>query len=97
MLLAAFRLAFHFRRPPSELRISFREFLHCLKYLQIEPPDEAENNRTAVLLAQISNMAGKSLPKGKHMKPEDFIGRKRAQTAEEQKAFLKSITGGRDG
>lgn len=49
--------------------------------------------RTAALLAQITNMAGKSMPRGRSVKAEDFLGRKAAQTAEEQIAFMRSLGG----
>jgi len=76
----------------SELNISWREFLHWQAYFQLEPPDAADNYRTAMVLAQITNMSGKSLAKGKTSKPEDFLAKKVVvQSAEDQKAFLRSL------
>ena len=94
MLLAAFRLAFYFRRPVSELNISVREFYWWLAYLQIEPPEEAANYRNAALMAKLTNVAGRALPDRKMVKPSDFLGSEKkqpAQTADEQKAFMRSL------
>lgn len=91
MLLAAYRLAFHFHRPLSELNITMREFFAWMAYLHIEPPERGDNERTAALMAQITNMSGKSLPKGKQVSPADFLGGKKRQTLDQQKAFFKSI------
>jgi len=91
-LLAAFRLAFYFHRPVSELNISFREFLLWLEYLRIEPPDKSANERTASLMAQITNMAGRSLPDRKTMSMRDFLPQK-PQTPMEQKAMFMALTG----
>jgi len=45
-----------------------------------------------MVLAQITNMSGKSLAKGKTSKPEDFLAKKVVvQSAEDQKAFLRSL------
>lgn len=41
-------------------------------------------------MAQITNMAGRSLPKGKTVAADDFLG-KNQQTMEQQIAFLKSL------
>lgn len=76
------------------MRISLREFHAWLAYLKLEPPEEGENQRTAALLAQITNMAGRSLPGKKTVKPEEFMPKKakQRQTAEEQLAFMQSLT-----
>jgi hypothetical protein len=75
------------------LNLTWREFTYWLAYLDMEPPDQAENYRAAMLLAQITNMSGRSLPDGKRVKPEDFLGKPRAgvQSQAEQKAFLQSF------
>lgn len=96
MLLAAFRLAFYFRRPVSELNISLREFYHWLHYLKLEPPDEGERQRFAALMAQMTNMSGKSLKQGHTVTADDFLGKPKEikrQTAEEQIAFMKGLKG----
>ena len=67
-----------------------------MAYLDLEPPDQAENYRSAMVLAQITNMSGRSLPDGKRVKPEDFLGQsdkpaKSAQSEADQKAFLQSL------
>jgi hypothetical protein len=71
-----------------------------MAFLKMEPPDEGDNYRTAMLLTQITNMAGKSLPKGKKVKPEDFIGKPEAnkvQRPEDHKAFFLTLRGNEDG
>lgn len=95
MLLAAYRLAFHFHRPVSELRMSMREFMNWLAYLKIEPPEEPEDLRNAALQATIMNMSGRSLNKGKFVTPDELLGKKppeKAQSPENQKAFLKAMS-----
>ncbi len=78
--------------------MSWREFLLWHEYLQLEPPDDGDNKRTAMLLAQITNMAGRMLPGKKTVKPSDFLSGlgvqvsvPRQQSMEEQIAFMKSI------
>lgn len=71
--------------------MSWREFLHWQAYLRMEPPDEADNARTAAVLAQITNMAGRSLPNNERVKPEDFLGKTKKQTLEQQIAFMKGL------
>ena len=73
--------------------MSRREFNQCLAYLQIEPPEEGDNFRTASLMAQIANYAGRALPKGKMIKADDFIS-KPPQTMEQQKAVLRGFDKG---
>lgn len=94
-----FRLAWHFKRPVSELNLSWREFAHWMAFLQLEPPDAAENYRLAVLLSQMTNISGKSLPKGKKVKPEDFLPKpaEKEQDSSMQKQFFMSLRGGADG
>jgi hypothetical protein len=84
--------------------MSWREFVHWQAYLQIEPPDKAAAERTAVLLAQITNMSGRILPGKKTVKPDDFlsglgfdVAPPRPQTMEEQLAFMKSLPSSKDG
>ena len=91
MLLAAFRLAFYFHRPVTELNMSLRQFYTWLAYLKIEPPEEGARRRTAALMAQITNMSGRSLPDKKQVNADDFLGVKQQQTAKEQIAFMKSM------
>lgn len=91
MLLAAFRLAFYFHRPISELNMSMREFYAWLAYLKIEPPEQIANHRTAMVLAQITNTAGRALPDKKFVSADDFLGKKKPQTAAEQITFMKSL------
>jgi hypothetical protein len=90
-----YRLAYHFKKLPSEiLSMSRREFNQCLAFLQIEPPEEPANTRTANLMAQIANFAGKSLKQGKHLSADDYLGKPEIQqTATEQIAFMESIEG----
>jgi len=92
MLFAAYRLAFLFRRPLHELKMGMSEFAAWLAYLNLEPPDEGDNRRTAALMAQITNMSGRSLPDKKRVSADDFLGKKsKRQTAAEQLAFMKSL------
>ena len=82
-------------KPLSELDITRREFNEACAYLQLNPPEENANRRTASLMAQIANFAGKSLKEGKTVSADDYLGKpkapRRAQTAEEQQAFLKAL------
>jgi hypothetical protein len=94
LLLAAWRLAFHWKRPLSELNISRREFNQALAYLQIEPIDEGDNKRTASLMAQISNWSGRCK---KWLSADDYLGKpqeiKPMQTTEQQKSFMRGMKG----
>jgi len=58
--------------------------------MKMEPPEEGHNQRTAALMAQLTNMSGKSLPKGKTVKPRDFLPRK-PQSPQDQIAFMRKI------
>jgi hypothetical protein len=75
--------------------MSRREFNQCLAYLQIEPPELPANTRTASVMAQIANYAGRSLPDKKMLSADDFLGKPQAepppQTIEDQKAFLRGL------
>jgi hypothetical protein len=88
-------LAAFFKRPVSELDISYEEFMHWLAYLELEPPDYGATYRTALVLERITNMSGKSVKKP--VKVDDFMPKapviEMAQTIDEQKAFLRSIRG----
>jgi len=75
----------------SELDMTWEEFVYWQAYLRLEPPEQGDNQRTAALLAQITNMAGRSLPDRKRVKPEDFLGTGKPQTMEEQIAFMKGL------
>lgn len=78
----------------SEIKeMSWEEFMYWTAYLAIEPPDEGDNKRTAALMAQITNMSGRSLPDKKFVDADDFLGKKKQQTAEQQLAFMRSING----
>ena len=89
--MAAFRLAFYLGKTVSELDMTWEEFIHWQAYLRLEPPDEPGNIRNAALMATITNMSGRSLPKNKTVTADDFLGKKRQQTVEEQIAFMKSL------
>lgn len=72
-----------------------REFNQALAFLQLNPPEEPANTRTAHLMAQIANFAGKSLQKGRTAKAEDYLSKpKQKQTAKDQIAFLKGLKNG---
>lgn len=89
--MAVFRLASHLGKTVAELDISWDEFIYWRAYFSEEPPEEAANLRTAAVLAQITNMSGKSLPKGKRVTADDFLGGRKVQTAEEQIAFMRGL------
>jgi hypothetical protein len=94
MLLAVYRLASHLGKTAAEIeQMGMDEFSHWMAYLHIDPEREAEDRRTAALMATITNMAGRSLPGKKQVKPEDFLGKNqpKAQTWQEQKAFFQSL------
>jgi hypothetical protein len=95
-LVLVFRLATFLGKTVSELldSISWDEFIYWQAYMHLEPPERAANQRTAAILAQITNMSGKSLRDGKTVTAEDFLGTKKKQTMEEQIQFMKSIGGG---
>ena len=73
--------------------MTWREFTYWMAYLELEPPEQADNYRSAMMLAQMTNMSGRSLPEGKRVKPEDFLGKAEpvAQSEHEQKAFMQSL------
>ena len=80
----------------SEMNMSFREFMYWQEYLRIEPPDEGDNRRAAVLLAQITNMSGRSLSGNRQVQPADFLPNAGScetsqQSNEDQINFMKSI------
>lgn len=88
--MAAFRLASHLGKTVSELDITWEEFVYWQAFLKIEPPDEPAMRRTAALMAQITNMSGRSLKNNKTVSADDFMGKK-MQTPDEQIAFFKSL------
>ena len=72
--------------------MSWREFIYWQQYLQIEHPEKGANMRAASIMAQITNMSGRSLPDKKTVTAEDFLGeKKQQQSMEEQIAFMKSL------
>ncbi len=89
--MGLFRLALLLGKTINELDMSWREFLYWNAYLNLEPPDKADNQRLAVLMAQITNMSGKSLRAGHSVTAEDFTGKPKVQSAAEQIAFMKSL------
>ena len=91
--MLAYRLANHFRRPVSELDISVREFYHWIAYLKLHPPDDGDNQRTAALMATITNMSGKSVKQS--VKAEDFYQKPQPkQRPEDQMDFLRAFKDG---
>ena len=72
-----------------------REFNQALAYLQLNPPEEPALRRTASVLAQIANFAGKSLKEGKTVSADDYLGKpkepEKPQTSMAQKAFMQSL------
>ena len=96
MRLSAFRLAFLLKKTVAEIsEMPWDEFVYWQAYLSIEPPGQQDDQRFAALMAQITNMSGRSLPDRKTVKPSDFLGSpKRQQTMEEQIAFMKGLGNG---
>jgi hypothetical protein len=90
-LRSAFRLALLLGKTVSELDITWDEFVYWQAFLRLEPPDQGDNQRTAALLAQITNMSGKSLKKGKSVSIDDFLGKPKRQSMEDQIAFMKGL------
>ena len=75
----------------SELDMSWREFSYWQEYLRIEHPERGANKRAASIMAQITNMSGRSLPDKKTVTAEDFLGEKKPQSMEAQIAFMKGL------
>lgn len=91
--MGVFRLALLLGKTVSEMNMSWREFLHWQAYLQIENPERGANQRTAAIMAQITNMSGRSLPDKKMVSVDDFLGtetKTAMQTMQDQIAFMKS-------
>ena len=92
--MAAFRLALLLGKTLSELEMTWDEFVYWQAFLKLEPPDQGDNVRTAALLAQITNMAGKSLREGKSVSINDFLGKPKRQSMEDQIAFMRGLGSG---
>ena len=75
----------------SELDMTWDEFVYWQAFLRLEPPEQGDNQRTAALLAQITNMSGKSLKQGKSVSIDDFLGKPKRQSMEDQIAFMKGL------
>lgn len=88
-----FRLAAYLGKTVSELDITWDEFVYWQAYMNLRPPEEPANRRTAAVMAQIANMSGRSLRGDKTLTAEDFLGEHKGQTAEEQIAFMRSVGG----
>lgn len=89
-----FRLALLLGKTVSELKMSWREFSYWQAYLKIENPERAADVRTASLMAQISNMAGRALPDRKMLSAADFLGETKKtpeQSMQEQIDFMKGL------
>ena len=90
--MGMFRLALLLGKTVSELNMSWREFTYWQAYLNLEPPDKGAQERCAAVLAQITNMSGRSLPNKRTVKPSDFLAKpKPQQTMQEQIAFMKTL------
>lgn len=85
--------------------MTLTEFVHWQAFLRDNPPEAPADARTdavlrhltesvASLMATIMNMAGKTLPKGKTVRPSDFRPRP-PQTAEQQLAFMRQLGTGK--
>ena len=90
--MGLFRLALLLGKTVSELNMSWREFTYWQAYLNLEPPEQSANERCAALMAQFTNMSGRSLPGKRTVKPSDFLGKpEKPQTMEDQIAFMKTL------
>ena len=92
--MAMFRLALLLGKTLSELEMTWDEFVYWQAFLKLEPPDQGDNVRTAALLAQITNMSGKSLREGKNVSINDFLGKPKRQSMEDQIAFMRGLGSG---
>lgn len=94
--MAAFRLAFLLGKTLAELceSMSWDEFVLWQAYFKAEPPDQGDNQRAAGIMAQITNMSGRSLKDGKRVTVDDFLGQPKVQSAEDQIAFFKGLKNG---
>lgn len=92
--MAVFRLASHLGKTISELDITWDEFVYWQVFFKLEPPEKGDNERTAAILAQITNMSGKTLPRGKTLTADDFLGRvPKRQSWEQQLAYMRGLGG----
>lgn len=91
-------MAGHLGKTIGELDITWDEFIYWQAFFGIEHPEEAANQRTASILAQITNMSGKSLKDGVKVTADEFLGKPiknqptRKQSIEAQIAFFKSMS-----
>ena len=92
--MAVFRLAVLLGKTVGEIDMSWQEFIYWQAYMMIEPPERPANQRTAALMAQITNMSGKSLKDGKTMTADDFLGGRKGQSMADQIAYMKGIDNG---
>ena len=89
--MAMFRLALLLGKTVNELDITTTEFNYWVAFLKLEPPEAAANHRTAALMAQITNMAGRSLKDKSTVEADDFLGGPKVQTAAEQIAIMRTM------
>ena len=80
-------------RPLSELKITMREANQAIAYLHINDPEASANRRTASLMAQIANWAGRAMKGTKMLKAEDFlpVRKPKKQTAQEMKEVFRAL------
>lgn len=87
-----YRLAFLLHKTVGEIRqMPMSEFTYWQAYFRLHPPEQPALERTAALMATITNMSGRSLPAKKFVTPDDMLGRRKVQTAEQQIAFMKGL------
>jgi hypothetical protein len=84
-------LAYLLGKTVSELDISWEEFVYWQAYLRLEPPEHAANVRNAALMAQITNMSGRSLKDNSRVTIDDFLGKPKRQSMEAQIAFMRGL------
>jgi hypothetical protein len=83
-----------FRRPVSELNMTWREFCHWQAFLHENPPEASDDRRVAALMAQITNMSGRSLRDNKRVSAADFLGGEKEQTMQQQIDFMRTAGNG---
>ncbi len=74
--------------------MSWREFHYWQAYLHIESPERGANERTAAIMAQITNMSGRALPDKEMVSADDFLGAAKKtpqQSIQDQINFMKSL------
>ncbi len=67
--------------------------MYWQEYLALVPPDRPASERTAALMAQITNMSGRSLPDKKMVRAKDFLDPQEPsqQAMQDQINYMKAM------